>query len=83
VTSRAPTPITSRRRLKLLAALRRVNRQLGAWDALELMPATLRPRVEVPALDREQLKGLQVEVVGALDDSGLAPGGPGTPRSPE
>ena len=44
--TRAPAPITARRRLKLLAALRRVNKQLSAWDeldALALMPPTLRP----------------------------------------
>ena len=51
-----------RRYLKRLAALRRVNRQIAAWDeleAMELMPNSLRPHVEVPRLDREQLKDLQ------------------------
>ena len=55
--------------LKLLAALRRVNRQLSAWDELdasELMPNSLRPWVEVPRLDREQLKSLQHELIAAL-----------------
>ena len=68
-----PTPITSRHRLKLLAALRRVNKQLGAWDepdAMELMPPTLRPWVEVPMLERVQLKSLQVELIGALGELG-------------
>ena len=47
------------------------NRQLGLWDELEamaLMPPTPRPWVEMPALDREQLKSLQVELVGALGE---------------
>ena len=59
--TRAPTPITERRRLKLVAALRRVNRQLGVWDeldAIELIPPTLRSRVEVSALDRRKLESL-------------------------
>ena len=63
--------IVSIHHLKLLAALRRVNRQLSLWDeldAMELMPATLRPRVEVPALDREQLESLRAVLVGALGE---------------
>ena len=56
--TRTPTSITSLRRLKLPVALRRVNKQLGAWDELDamaLMPPTLRPWVEVPGLEREHL----------------------------
>ena len=63
------TSTTQRHHLKLLAALRRVNRQLSAWDevdAQELLPNSLRPWVEVPILDREQLKGLQLELIAAL-----------------
>lgn len=51
--------------LKLLAALRRVKKQFGLWDELDimaLMPPTPRPDVEFPMLDREQLKSLQVEM---------------------
>jgi hypothetical protein len=33
-----------------------------------LMPPTLRPWVEVPILDREQLKGVQAELIGALGE---------------
>ena len=63
--------ITSIHRLKLLAALRRVSRQLSLWhelDAMELMLPSLRPTVEVPLLDREELKSLQVELVAALGE---------------
>jgi hypothetical protein len=48
--------ITDIRRLKTLARLRRVNRQLALWDeldAIQLMPPSLRPWVPVPLLDRE------------------------------
>ena len=72
----APTPITERRLVKLLAALRRVNKQLSLWDELDamaLMPPALRPWVEVPMLDREQLKGLRAELVGALGETGARP----------
>ena len=44
--TRIPAPITARLRLKLLAGLRRVNKQLSQWDemdAMELMPPPLRP----------------------------------------
>jgi hypothetical protein len=66
-----------RLRLKTRARLRRVNRQLAAWDefdAMELMPNSLRPRVEQPRLDREQLKSLQRMLVDALPASELAAG---------
>jgi hypothetical protein len=60
-------------RLKTLARLRRVNKQLAAWDeldAMELMPNTLRPHVEQPRLDREQLKGLQLSLIEQLRELG-------------
>jgi hypothetical protein len=60
-------------RLKTLARLRRVNRQLAAWDeldAMELMPNSLRPHVDQPRLDREQLKSLQHELIGELGELG-------------
>ena len=66
-----PGQITSIHQLKLLAALRRVNRQLPLWDELDampLMPPSLRPTVEVPVLEREELKSLQVELVAALGE---------------
>ena len=50
------------------ARLRRVNRQLALWDELEamqLMPPSPRPWVEVPELDRETLRELRAELVGA------------------
>lgn len=59
-----------RHRIKTQARLRRVNRALSQWDeyeAAELLPADVRPRVRRPTLSRESLKGLQrtlVEVIG-------------------
>ena len=63
--------LTEIRSLKVLAALRRVNRQLSLWDELDamaLVPPSLRPTVEVPMLEREQLKSLQVELVAAIGE---------------
>lgn len=60
--------------LKTLARLRRVNKQLAAWDELdssELMPPTLRPHVEQPYLDREQLKSLQLVLIDRLREIDL------------
>ena len=68
---RVSWPETQRHRLKLLAALRRVNKRLSAWDELDaqaLLPTTQRRRVPVPVLDREQLKSLQAELVAALGE---------------
>jgi hypothetical protein len=65
----ADDPDTYDIRLKTLARLRRVNKQLAAWDevdAMELMPNSLRPHVEQPRLDREQLKALQLILVDEL-----------------
>ncbi len=55
--------------LRTLAGLRRVNRALSAWDeldAMQLLAPSPRPWVAVPALDREQLKSLQRELVAHL-----------------
>jgi hypothetical protein len=57
--------------VKLLAALRRVNKQLALWDeldAMELMPNSLRPHVEQPSLSREQLESIRQELLGALNE---------------
>ena len=71
--------ITSIHHLKPLAALRRVNRQLSRWDELDampLLPPSLRGHVEVPLLEREHLKSLQVELVAALGELELVPDEP-------
>jgi hypothetical protein len=42
--------------------LRRVNKQIAAWDELEagqLLPPSLRPNVDVPMLDRDKLTTLR------------------------
>ena len=67
-----PVPIA---RLRILARLRRVNRQIAAWDELEamaLLPPTLRGEPhsdrwpEVPELDREELVSLREVLLEAL-----------------
>ena len=48
--------------LSTLARLRRVHQQLAVWEELEamvLMPNSLRPHVQWPQLDREQLQSLR------------------------
>jgi hypothetical protein len=68
-THEADEPETRDIRLKTLARLRRVNKQLSAWDeldAMELMPNTLRPHLEQPPLDRGQLKDLQLLLIEQL-----------------
>jgi hypothetical protein len=50
------TTATQLHHVKTLARQRRVNRQLAAWDLLD-------PDVEIPMLDREQLKSLQVALL--------------------
>ena len=67
----APIPITARHRLRLVAALRRVNKRFSAWDepdAMALLPPTPRPWVEVLGLEREHLESLRLELVGALGE---------------
>jgi hypothetical protein len=66
-----PTTAVQLHHVRTLAQLRRVNKQLAAWDevdALALLPPTLRPGVESPSLDREQLKSLQVELIACLGE---------------
>jgi hypothetical protein len=65
---------TTHNYLKTLARLRRVNKQLAAWDELdssELMPPTLRPHVLQPMLDRNQLKSLQLVLIDRLREIDL------------
>lgn len=65
---------TQRDHLKTLARLRRVSKQLAAWDeldAMKLMPNTLRPHVEQPGLGREQLKSLQLMLIDVLRELDL------------
>ena len=65
------TTVTQLHHVKTLARLRRVNRELSRWnelDALALLPPTLRPDVQVPLLDRDELKSLQVELIACLGE---------------
>jgi hypothetical protein len=66
-----PSTTVQLHHVKTLARLRRVNKQLAAWDdvdAVSLLPPTLRPDVEIPTLDREQLTSLQVELIACLGE---------------
>lgn len=71
--SRTRTPF---QHLRTLAQLRRVNKQLALWDELdaqELIPNSLRQWVEVPRLDREQLKSLQLVLIDRPREFGEEP----------
>ena len=65
------TCATQRQYLKTLARLRRVNKQIAAWDELEagqLLPPSLRPNVHLPMLARDQLASLRAMLTDHLEE---------------